>query len=271
MKNEARLSAHTGSGFAVIERPGRKRLQIEASSETRSQAEILAQAFGGKSERLPRDWLDRFCVANAGKPLRIGRRLVIHSLRGNVMPREPGRGSSSHVLGIPAGAAFGTGEHATTAMVLRLLERVTHSLPPGWRMLDAGTGSGILALAAARFGAKSIIALDNDPLAISTARENGRANGIRSVKFVLGDVKESITGPFDIVTANLYSELLAAMMPQFDKCMTPDGRLILSGVLRRQEARLARSLRRHGFGIQETRRRGKWIAFVWAKQSCSES
>ena len=91
-------------------------------------------------------------------------------------------------------------------MSLRMLERVSRGLRDGWRMLDAGTGSGILALAGKRFGAGTVLAIDNDPTAIATARENARANGIREVKFVVGDVTAMAAGEFDIITANLYSE-----------------------------------------------------------------
>ncbi len=148
------------------------------------------------------------------------------------------------MLIIPAGAAFGTGEHATTAMSLRLLERVTRGRPAGWRMLDAGTGSGILALAARRFGAGEVVAVDNDPRAIKTARANARSNHIRGLEFVVGDVRKQVRGKFDLIAANLYSELLAAVLPRFRRGLREDGRLILSGVLRRQERGIARGLAR---------------------------
>ncbi len=261
-QNEAHLAELTAGSFTIIERPGRKRMMVESACSSRAAADRLVRIFGGQREMLPRDWLDRFRRGNATKPLRIGNRLVITNEEDPCARREPGRQAPSHFLSIPAGAAFGTGEHATTAMSLRLLERVTRGLAPGWRMLDAGTGSGILALAAARFGAQSIVAIDNDPMAISAARQNARVNGIRTVRFVLGDAKQSVNGRFDIVTANLFSELLAEMLPKFSRCLAPDGWLILSGVLCQQEAGLARSLRSNGFRIQETRRRGKWIALL---------
>ena len=163
---------------------------------------------------------------------------------------------------IPAAAAFGTGGHATTAMSLRLLERVSRPLAPGWRMLDAGTGSGILALAAARFSAGRVLAIDNDPRAVATARENAARNDIATVRFGLADVQKPINGAFDIVVANLYSELLIAVLPRFRRCLAPNGHLILSGFLRQQEPGLTRALRASGFRILETRRRGKWIALL---------
>src|SRR5207247_8816951 len=130
--------------------------------------ELLGE-LGGKLVKLRRDWFQHFARKAQGKPLRIGSRLVI--LRS---PPEPGvqlqRNSGCSSMIIPAETAFGTGEHATTAMCLRLLERITRSFQPGWTMLDAGTGSGILAIAGRYFGARRVLAIDSDPLACKTAK-----------------------------------------------------------------------------------------------------
>jgi ribosomal protein L11 methyltransferase len=253
-RHERKLAERTDGKHAVIERPGRARLGIEFFSDGLRGVRALAETFGGSVIRLPVDWEARYFESHKTKPLRIGRRLVIRG--------DPDPGETIPVLVIPAGAAFGTGEHATTAMSLRLLERATHKLSPGWRMLDAGTGSGILALAGRRFGASSVIAVDNDPQAVRTARENARRNGLRGVKFIHGDINRHVAGAFDIVTANLYSELLAAVLPRFRKCLRGGGRLILSGVLRGQEPTLRRALRANSFRVLEARRRGKWVALL---------
>ena len=179
-KHEASLDALAGGSLAVIEQAGRKQLQFEACV-SRAAASGLLQNFGGTMEKLPPDWLARFSSSKTAKPIRIGARLVIAN-------GEEDPASEGHSLHIPAGAAFGTGEHATTAMSLRMLERLTRARPAGWRLFDAGTGSGILALAAARFGAKEVVAIDNDPTAIATAKENARANRISGSRFVIGDV-----------------------------------------------------------------------------------
>jgi ribosomal protein L11 methyltransferase len=129
-------------------------------------------------------------------------------------------------------------------------------------MLDAGTGSGILALAARRFGAGRVLAIDNDRTAISTARENARVNGIAQLKFTVGDVQKEIAGRFDIIAANLYSELLESVLAKFRACLAREGRLILSGVMRQQERKLARALKENRFVVLEARRRGKWVAML---------
>jgi len=214
------------------------------------------RSLGGQSEKLPRNWLEQFLRPKTAQPLRIGTRLIVSNVGGASVP--------SHILFIPAGAAFGTGEHATTAMSLRLLERVTRRLTNGWRMLDAGTGSGILALAGKRFGAGEVFAIDNDPMAISTAKRNAHGNGIKGIKFIAGDLTKRIGGKYEIITANLYSELLVSLLPRFRSGLSAQGRLIISGVLCDQEPRLKRALHVNRFQIHESRRRGKWIALLAA-------
>jgi ribosomal protein L11 methyltransferase len=244
------LTARYGGALAIVERPG-KRTLLEVVSNTRADAVQLQDKFGGTIEKLAPDWLEQFAKRTRPKPLRIGSRLRV--------ARAPG----PNTIVIPAEAAFGTGEHATTAMCLRMLERVTRTLPRGWSLLDAGTGSGILAIAGSRLGATRMVAIDNDPLACATAQRNARRNRIRNIEFRTGDVlKQKLRGKFDIVTANLFSELLIAALPAWLPTLAENGRLILSGVLRSQEAALTTALRRHGCRIAETKRRGKWIAVL---------
>ena len=130
-------------------------------------------------------------------------------------------------------------------------------------MLDAGTGSGILAIAGSYLGAKKILAIDNDPIATSIARRNARANGARNIEFRTGDVlKEKLAGRFELITANLFSGILITVLPILSRHLARNGRLILSGVLRAQEPVLNHALRRNGFAASEIRRRGKWIALL---------
>ena len=129
-------------------------------------------------------------------------------------------------------------------------------------MLDAGTGSGILALAGRHFGAGKVIAVENNPLALATAKQNARLNRIRGVEFIEGDVTHALSGKFDIITANLYSALLIGLLPCLRKALAADGKLILSGVMRAQERELVRALKTNKLELIELRRRGKWIALL---------
>ncbi len=144
-------------------------------------------------------------------------------------------------------------------MSLRLLEQLTRKWKNSWSLADLGTGSGILALAAKRFGARRVLAIDVDPIAISTAKANARRNGIDGVDFQLGDVRRWNSARWiDIMTANLFNELLTQILPKLKESSW----LILSGVLRAQEKEFLRALRRHKIDLVEVRRRGKWIAVL---------
>jgi ribosomal protein L11 methyltransferase len=227
---------------------------LEIFCATGRQARELVCKFGGGIEPLRRDWLQHWMKQAGAKPLRIGSHLLILSA-----PAQ--RVTNARSIVIPAEAAFGTGHHATTAMCLRLLEELTRHLAPGWTMLDAGTGSGILAIAGRYFGAGRVLAIDHDPLACATAKRNARANGIRNIEFSVDDVlKQKLTRKLDVVTANLFSEILIEALPLWSRHLATGGHLILSGVLRSQESAVLRALRRQDFSELEIRRRGKWIA-----------
>lgn len=251
-----------GRALAIVERPRGERALLEISCRTEKQAQELVREFGGSVEKLRPGWLQHFAKQAQTKPLRIGSRLVILSAPEKDTP--PTRVSAhARPLVIPAEAAFGTGEHATTAMCLRLLERVTRQFQPGWKMLDTGTGSGILAIAGSYFGARRVLAIDSDPLACATAKRNARANCVRNIKITIGDIlKHKLTGKFDIITANIFSEILIDALPIWSRHLAAEARVILSGILRSQETTMSHALRQHGFVTSEIRRRGKWIALV---------
>jgi ribosomal protein L11 methyltransferase len=246
-----------GPDLVTVERPGRKRLIIEISCRTRAQANRLQRRFGGRVVKLQRNWLKQFVRGEKSNPLGIGSRLIVTNAGGTSASRI--RVGRSHLV-IPAGAAFGTGQHSTTAMSLRLLEQLTRSWPPGWSMIDLGTGSGILALAAKTFGARHVVGIDIDPVAISTAKGNAELNGIAGVHFKVADVlkwRPPAAGP-KIVTANLFSELLIAILPRLRRVPW----LILSGAMREQEHEVVEALNRNRMEILQTKRRGRWIALV---------
>ena len=256
--NKALLEAFSPGNVAITARPGRVRSLVQVFCKNSSVAKELQRKFGGRATKLPRNWLVVFQPPRSLTPLRIGHRLeIVHE------PTRTSKATDKPQLIIPAAGAFGTGEHATTAMSLRLLERATRSLAPGWRILDAGTGTGILALAAARGGAGRVLGLDNDPRAVAHARSNARLNRIRGTQFVRADVltwRPAIR--YDFITANLFSELLIAALPIFRRALRAEGRMIVSGVLREQASAVECALHRSGFHLKEKRRRGKWVALL---------
>jgi ribosomal protein L11 methylase PrmA len=168
------LEARARGALVVISRPGRKRLELEIPCDSQRASQRFIHEFGGRVEKLSREWLKRFAGKEKPKPLRIAKRLVVvHSLTKRKADSFP------YSLIVSPGAAFGTGEHATTAMSLRLLEEVTRRRKPR-SVVDLGTGSGILALAASCFGAERVVAVDIDPMAIATAKTNARLNKSRT-------------------------------------------------------------------------------------------
>src|SRR4029077_375984 len=256
--HEDLLQAHGHGQLVIVRRPGRKRLELEIACGSRSESSALLKEFGGHSEVLPRNWRERFAGPES-KPIKIGKRLMIVGSINEVDSRSVRCSQRSfhraatrdalrtaHCaaydtkparLVIPASLAFGTGEHVTTAMSLRFLEQLTRRWKPGWSVVDLGTGSGILALAAKCLGAGHVVGIDNDPTAISIAKSNARLNRIRGAGFVFGDVgKWNSAQETDVITANLYSDLLIEMLPK----LRGSGWLILSGVLRREQDELVR-------------------------------
>jgi ribosomal protein L11 methyltransferase len=281
--HEDLLQAHAHGQLVIVRRPERKRLELEIVCRSRSDSSALLKEFGGRIEALPRNWLERFARADS-KPIKIGKRLmVVRSINElqRCSVRRPQRSSrhgarpdalrTAHsaagdmkpaLLVIPASLAFGTGEHATTAMSLRFMEQLTRCWKPGWSLADLGTGSGILALAAKCFGAGQVMGIDNDPAAISVAKSNARLNKIRGASFRLGDVHNwNPARKTDVITANLYSDLLIAILPN----LNAGAYLILSGILRSQQDELVRALQRNHFDIINMKRSGKWMGILAAR------
>ena len=256
------MQARFGSLLSITSRPDRRRIAIEIVCRSKVEAHRLIREFGGTAKELPRDWLKRFAREQKSKPLKIGKRLIVATLRSDGFPGRPALPSTARkppLLVIPAGLAFGTGEHATTAMSLRLLEQLARGWRAGWSLIDLGTGSGILALAAKKFGAGEVVGIDIDPMAISAARSNSRANKLRGVQFLFGDAHSwKPPGRIDILIANLFSELLIELRPKFRHTKW----LILSGILRAQEQQIVRALQQYRIDVVKIRRRGKWIAIL---------
>ena len=133
------LQAHARGQLVIVQRPSRKRLELEIACRSRTHSSALRKEFGGQTEALPRNWLKRFARSDS-KPIKIGDRLMISNVEGTLTSRSLGHKGHSHII-IPASLAFGTGKHATTAMSLRFLEQLTRDWKPGWSLVDLGTGT----------------------------------------------------------------------------------------------------------------------------------
>jgi ribosomal protein L11 methyltransferase len=262
--HESLLQESAHGQLVIVRSPSRKRLDLEIVCRSRSDSSSLLKEFGGRIEALPRNWLERFARADS-KAIKIGKRMVVSSVGGTLVSRLSRHKGRSHLI-IPASLAFGTGEHATTAMSLRLLEKLTRRWNTGWSLADLGTGSGILALAAKCFGAGQVMGIDNDPAAISVAKSNARLNRIRGASFELGDVhKWKPAQRTDVITANLYSDLLIDILAKL-RCGTW---LIVSGILRSQQDELVHTLQRNLLNVISIKHRGKWVAILARRGNCS--
>lgn len=207
------------------------------------------------------------------KPLRVSDTLTIKPTWEAYEASEGER-----IIELDPGMAFGTGTHPTTALCLQTLESVVQG---GEEMIDVGTGSGILAIGACRLGAKSVLALDLDPIAVSSATENVRLNDLSQqveVKLsdLLGVLREEqageedssalrVTVPVDLVVANILAEIILLFIDDVYEALKPGGIYIASGVYKNKEDDVERGLQASGFVIVEKRRDEDWIAFVAKK------
>ena len=190
------------------------------------------------------------------KPRRVGKRFWV------TPPWIPSpKFRRRQIITIEPGLAFGTGSHATTRGCIEFLEWVADRLPAGFRALDVGTGSGILAIALHFLGAGAVRAIDNDPVAVEVARENLKANGIaRRVRASRTDL-QSVAEHFDVVAANLTAETILELAPALARKVRRGGYLVLSGILQRRAAAVRRCFSARFRAVKQKRSR-EWITIL---------
>ncbi len=191
------------------------------------------------------------------KPFRIGEKLVV---KPSWEPFEPGQGDV--VVELDPGMAFGTGTHETTFMCMELLQK---HLQPGQRVMDVGTGSGILAIAAAKLGASRVLAVDIDPDAVRVAKENIDKNGVAdTVRAVLGDLVKGETMPCDLAVANIVADAICMLAGPLTRHLKPQGLLICSGIIREREVDVLAAARAAGYAVADRLTKGEWVALALA-------
>lgn len=162
-------------------------------------------------------------------------------------------------LNIDPGAAFGTGTHATTRLCLELLENYCD----GASMVDIGCGSGILGIGAALLGAKKVIGVDIDAVAVKIANENATINNVQNTaKFIEGDLADKISGKFDIVCANIVADAIISLAPQVKPLLDTDGIFICSGIIDIRANEVEAALIKNGYTIVEHKITDNWHAFA---------
>ncbi|QHW30453.1 50S ribosomal protein L11 methyltransferase [Paenibacillus rhizovicinus] len=206
------------------------------------------------------------------KPIRVSQRLTIKPTWEEYSPSPEER-----IIELDPGMAFGTGTHPTTALCLRTLESV---IKGGEEVIDVGTGSGILAIGAMLLGARSVLALDLDPIAVTSAKENSRLNNLQDdiqvhlsdLLGVLGNqeggedaVPLNVTVPVDLVVANILAEIILLFIDDVYAALKPGGTYIASGIFKNKEDAVEAGLEAAGFTIVDRQRDQDWIAFVAKK------
>lgn len=207
-----------------------------------------------RGEAPSEDWLKRW--RDSAQPLEVGERFLLD-------PREidqPAPDAGGRILlRVPARAAFGTGSHESTRLVLELMEGVGFT---GRAVLDVGTGTGVLALAAMALGARRAVAFDVDLISPILAAQNADLNSLE-VNFFAGRI-EALTAPprFDVALVNVIPEEIRAALPSLRALLAPDGKAIFSGILRERGRAALAVLRHAGFRRLQSRRAGDWVAYL---------
>ncbi len=192
--------------------------------------------------------------------LRVGQRMVIKPSWQEYVPRP-----DDVVIELDPGMAFGTGLHPTTQMCLQALEE---HLKPGDKVLDLGTGSGILAIAAAKLGAVSVLALDNDPLAVRAAQANVQSNGVQNVVTVELGSLDKATGEFELLLVNILARVIVELAGQglVDR-VRPGGLMIAAGLIEEQEAEVTAVLSEHRVETVERRQEKDWVTLIGRRKT----
>ena len=193
------------------------------------------------------------------KPIKIGERLVIVPAWEKYTPAE-----GELIVRMDPGMAFGTGTHETTRLVIKLLETYTKT---GCRMLDVGTGSGILAICASKLGAGECRAYDIDPMAVRVANDNIKDSGLTNITCEVSDLLRQVdkSKPYDLICANIVADIIIRMTPDVGELMHKDTVLLASGIIMERSDDVVECFEAHGFRIIERLEENGWCGLAVMK------
>ena len=198
-----------------------------------------------------KDWAEAW--KSGYQVLHIGRRIRIVP---SWIPYQPE--PDDVIITLDPGMAFGTGLHPSTQLCLQALEDL---IRPGMRILDVGTGSGILAIAAARLGAAEVLGVDIEAVSVRTARENVQLNGVENVvRIEPGSVDDIYRGEYDGVLANILAEIIARLTPDLARHVAPAGWLVSSGIIQARLPIVEHAYTAGGLEIVRRWQAGDWVA-----------
>ena len=173
------------------------------------------------------------------------------------------------VITMDPGMAFGTGTHETTSLCLETLDSLVKG---GERVLDIGTGSGILAIAALKLGAEVAEGVDIDPMCVRTAGENAQRNGVADKFTVLvGDLSDQASGEYNIITANIVAAAILSLAPHVPVLMAPGARFIASGIIDERRDEVLTGLKAAGLTPIEVKEKRGWVCIICKKSETKEA
>ncbi len=208
------------------------------------------------------DWTQAW--KKAYQPLRVGERIVIVPSWQTYHPHQ-----GEVIIKLDPGMAFGTGLHPTTRMCLTALERYLQPGQPSYSgsVLDLGTGSGILAIVAAKLGVASVLALDIDPVAVEAAQANAAANGLEEVIAIKQGALERVSGDFSLMVINILAETIVELVEGgLMEYLKPVGLLIAAGIIEEREAMVTTALKSQRITLIERLQEKDWITLVGRKE-----
>lgn len=188
------------------------------------------------------------------KPSKVGEKIVVKPIWEEYEEKE-----GELVVNLDPGMAFGTGTHETTRMCIQALEKYVKEEST---VFDVGCGSGILAIAAAKLGAKLAVGVDLDPVAVESSIENVGYNNLNNIKILHGNLVEVIDGKADIVVANILAEIICILTDDVKRVMKDGGVFITSGIIHDRVDMVCEKLEATGFEVIEKNRDGEWNCIV---------
>lgn len=188
------------------------------------------------------------------KPTKVGEKIVIKPIW-----EEYNKNPGEIIVELDPGMAFGTGTHETTRMCIKALER---HVSEETTVFDIGTGSGILSIAAAKLGAKNVIGVDLDPVAVVSAKQNVSYNDLKNIEILYGDLMEVVKGKANIVIANIMADIIMFLTEGVKAFIEDGGYFISSGIIINKKDDVLNKLTQCGFKIQEINIEGEWVCIV---------
>ena len=261
---EERFTGSPTLSLVITEVPGRKTVRVEVFSERKSSALAIQKEWGGSVRKVKnQNWAAM--APPTPDPIKVRSKLVICAARTDrevaaMIKKFPGK----EVICVPADLAFGTGHHATTETMLRFLCDVSadwQKAKQAWTLCDLGCGTGILAIAGERLGAKKIWGCDFDPQAVRVSKENAERNKTERCTFVKADVLQwKPKQQYDCVAANIFYDVLTEAFPNIVAATKPGGYVMVSGILKDHSADCLIAGEKAGIGWERVVTKGKWVS-----------